>query len=225
MFVGTIPSNGLTFSGYRLIEGVPLEPKVLFDLDLEAQAGLTEQIARFVRQLHFFPSDRAALLGLTTSDFKTDYARDLAPIREVLSPRLSLYEREYVERLYDGYLSDPRNFYYEPTLIHADLSPEHIIFDPANLAIAGVIDFGDMKIGDPDYELHWLYPSYGEGFLRRYLAHNPHPSPDRLLRKLQFFHRANTIVDVLIGFHRDDAEILESSLSLLKRQVVVEAFL
>ena len=46
-----------------------------------------------------------------------------------------------------------------------------------------------------------------------------HPSPDRLLRKLRFFHRANAVGNVLIGFHRDDPELVEDSIAALKRQV------
>ena len=218
-FIGTDPSTGLTFSGYRRIDGVPLEPEVLLDLDPETQTILTEQIARFVRKLHSFPVEQAARLGLETNDFKADYTGDLDPIRELLFPKLDQAERDYVERLYEGYLSDPSNFDYEPTVIHADLSPEHVIYDPAARTIAGVIDFSDMVIGDPDYEVQWLYANYGVRFLKTYLAFNPHPSPDRLLRKLQFFNRANTVVDVLIGFHRDDPEIIEDSIAALKRKV------
>ena len=103
-------------------------------------------------------------------------------------------------------------------MIHSDLSPEHIIYYPGTLAIAGIIDFSDVEIGDPDYELHWLFTNYGDAFLQTYLAVNPHPSHDRLLRKLRFFSRANTIGDVLIGFDRDDPEIVESTLLLLKKQ-------
>ena len=207
-FVGTDPSTGFAFSGYRRINGVPLESELLLDLNQEVQTSLTEQIARFVRDLRSFPIDQADQLGLKVKDFKADYTGDLRPIRELVYPRLSKGEREYVEQLYDNYLGDPRNFDYEPNVLHADLSPEHIIYDPSMQAIVGIIDFSDMEIGDPDYEMHWLFPSYGTGFLQTYLSFNPHPSPDRLLRKLRFFLRANTVVDVLIGLHRDDPEIV-----------------
>ena len=223
-FVGTDPSTGFTFSGYRWINGVPLEPKVLFDLDPDLQTSLTEQIAGFLRHLHSFPVDQAALLGLRVNDFKADYMGDLKPIRELLLPRLEKNERDYVEQLYDDYLGDPDNFDYEPTVIHADLSPGHIIYGPATQAIAGVIDFGDMLIGDPGYELNWLYESYGARFLQTYLAFNSHPSPERLLRKLRFFHRANTVGNVLIGFHRDDADMVEHAIADLKRRAEADAF-
>ena len=217
-FVGTDLRTGLTFSGYKRIEGVPLEPEVLLNHDPGVQASLVEQIARFVRQLRSFPLDRAAQLGVRTNEFRADYAGDLRPIRELLLPRLNHAERQYVEHLYHDYLGEPSNFDYQPTLIHSDLSPEHIIYNPGTLAIAGIIDFGDVEIGDPDYELHWLFANYGDPFLQTYLDVNPHRSPDSLLRKLQFFSRANTIGDVLIGFDRDDPEILESSLLRLKKQ-------
>ena len=191
---------------------------MLLRLDHGLQNSITEQIARFVHQLHSFPLKRAHELGVETNDFRADYAGDLEPIREFVLPRLSPAERRYVEQLYDDYLGDPGNFDYESTLIHADLSPEHVLFDPDTLTITGVIDFGDIEIGDPDYEMHWLYANYGDRFLQTYLNVNPHPYPDRLLRKLRFFNRANTVADVLIGFHRDDLEIVEISLALLKKE-------
>lgn len=217
-FVGTDPRTGFTFSGYRRIDGIALEPEVLLDLDVVVQNSLAEQIARFVKQLHSFPVDRAAELGVSTNDFEADYSGDLAPIRELVLPRLNAAERGYVERLYRDYLDEQGNFEYRPTLIHADLSPDHIIYDPETQEIAGIIDFSDIEIGDPDYELQWLYANYGDRFLQTYLDVNPHPFPDKLIKKLLFFYRANAVIDVLIGFDRDDSEIVESSLALLKKQ-------
>ena len=90
--------------------------------------------------------------------------------------------------------------------------------DPATRTVTGIIDFGDVTIGDPDYELQWLYADYGERFLQTYLAVNPHPCPDRLRRKLRFFDRASTLDDALIGLRRDDQEIVETALAQLGRQ-------
>ena len=222
-FVGTDPRTGFTFSGYKRIDGVALEPEVLVDLDPVVQSSLVGQIARFVKQLHSFSVDTAAQLGVGTNDFEADYAGDMAPIRELVLPRLSDAERRYVERLYRDYLDGPDNFDYRPTLIHADLSPGHIIYAPETQKIAGIIDFSDIEIGDPDYDLQWLYADYGDRFLQTYLDANPHPFPDRLVRKLLFFYRANAVADVMIGLDRDDSEILESSVALLKKQAGLSA--
>ena len=137
-------------------------------------------------------------------------------------PRLSSAEQLYAEQLYEGYLGDSSNFDYRPTLIHGDLSPEHIIYDKSTRKVAGILDFGDVEIGDPDYKLQWLYAHYGDGFLETDLDRNPHPAPVKLLRKLPFFNRANTVGDILIGLHRDDPEIVETSLALLRSQVNIK---
>ena len=216
--VGVDPSTGLTFVGYRWIEGVPLEQEIFSTLGSEAQIGLMEQIARFLPDLHAFPIDRAARLGLKTRDFKAEYTGRYESVRELVLPRLSHYERAYVERLYDDYLSDPGNFDYEPVVVHADLSPDHVIFDPVTKTIAGIIDLSDVVIGDPDFDLHWLHESYGDGFLSKYLAYNPHPAPHRLRRKLRFFYRSSTVDDVLLGFQRDDREAVESGLAELRAE-------
>ena len=216
--VGVDPSTGLTFVGYRWIEGVPLEQEIFSTLGSETQIGLMEQIARFLRDLHAFPIDRAARLGLKTRDFKLEYAGRFESVDELVLPRLSRGERAYVERLYDDYLSDPGNFDYEPAVFHADLSPDHVIFDPPTQAVAGIIDFSDVMIGDPDFDLHWLHESYGDGFLAAYLASNPDPSPSRLLRKLRFFYRSSTVDDILLGFHRNDREAIEGGLAELRAE-------
>ena len=76
----------------------------------------------------------------------------------------------------------------------------------------------DARLQDPDYELQWLYADFGERFLQTYLAVNPHPCPDRLRRKLRFFDRASTLDDALIGFRRNEPDVVEIALAQLREQ-------
>jgi aminoglycoside phosphotransferase (APT) family kinase protein len=43
---------------------------------------------------------------------------------------------------------------FTPTLLHADLGPEHLLVRNGHLA--GVIDWGDARIGDPALDYAWL---------------------------------------------------------------------
>src|SRR5262249_52882689 len=43
---------------------------------------------------------------------------------------------------------------FEPALVHADLGPEHLLVESGRLA--GVIDWGDARIGDPALDYAWL---------------------------------------------------------------------
>ena len=43
------------------------------------------------------------------------------------------------------------------TVIHSDIMPEHIIVNPKTHTLSGIIDFGDIEIGDPAYDFaFWL---------------------------------------------------------------------
>ena len=51
--------------------------------------------------------------------------------------------------------------------IHGDLGQRHILFDPRQSCITGVLDFGVAGVGDPAQDLAVILNCYGESFVRR----------------------------------------------------------
>ncbi len=191
----------------------------MLELDSSLRDALMSEIAAFIQQVHSFPVDTAKRCGVKAVDFKEKYASQLEDIRRNVYHLLDTLTITYVEKLHEDYLSDEKNFEYMPVLLHADLSPDHIIYDHEKRAIAGVIDFGDVQIGDPDYDLVYLYEDYwGEGFIREFLRYYSHDDPERLLAKLEFFSRSNTIRDILIAKRREDRKVFQEALSNLKEE-------
>jgi aminoglycoside 2''-phosphotransferase len=112
------------------------------------------------------------------------WSQGRAELLPLLAPRDGLALAHLIER----FLADERNFAYTPCLLYADFAPEHVLYDRAAKAVTGIIGWGDLTIGDPDYDLRYLYQDYGEDFVRRLLAHHPHAEPARLLAKLRVFN-------------------------------------
>ncbi len=54
----------------------------------------------------------------------------------------------------------------QPVLLHGDLSPDHILWDPQAKRITGIIDFGDMQFGDPAWDFIYFWEDYNEAFLQ-----------------------------------------------------------
>ena len=46
-------------------------------------------------------------------------------------------------------------------LIHSDVTDDHLLLAPAGDRLAGVIDFGDVELGDAAYDFAYLW-SYGD---------------------------------------------------------------
>ena len=206
---------GLLFAGYRCIAGEPLTRDLLKSLALDDQERVLATLAAFLRGVHGFPVAEAAALGVealsTHSWVEACWSRGGADALTLLTPNVGAALARLIER----FLADERNFANPPCLLYADFAPEHLLYDRAAGAITGIIDWGDLVIGDPDFDLLYLYQDYGEGFVRRLLAHYPHAEPARLLAKLRVFNACERIQTIADARRRGDSRAAQASADVL----------
>jgi aminoglycoside 2''-phosphotransferase len=140
------PDPTRCFVGYRKIHGVCLTD------DLMNYSGIVGQLADFLRALHRFPTEAATRLQVpspTANDWREEHLSFYAWIKGQVFPLLTLAQIERACEIWEPYLADPANFQFQPVLIHHDLGPEHILCDPHQARITGIIDWGDVTLGDP----------------------------------------------------------------------------
>jgi aminoglycoside 2''-phosphotransferase len=58
-------------------------------------------------------------------------------------------------------------------LLHGDISPEHVLVEDGEAVVTGVIDWGDVHLGDPAFDFIYLYEDWGPDFLDLALAGYP----------------------------------------------------
>jgi aminoglycoside phosphotransferase (APT) family kinase protein len=124
------------FVGYRLIRGHPL-------VDEDA-AG----VRAFLEALHAVDSSE---LPVERHDWVESYREQCAEFERLVFPVVESDRREQAKRLF-GEVETLVAF--TPSLIHADLGPEHLLVRDGLLT--GVIDWGDMRVGDPALDYAWL---------------------------------------------------------------------
>ena len=56
-------------------------------------------------------------------------------------------------------------------LLHCDIGPGHVLYDPQVGKLTGVIDFGDIAIGDPARDFIYIYEDFGPVILGEVLRH------------------------------------------------------
>ncbi len=192
-YIGRQAATGLLFAGYLFIPGEPLTLELFDSLAHPDQEQVLVTLAAFLRGVHSFPVSDASESGVEELSTREWVESWWSAGRTEVLPLLAPHDGLALARLIERFLADKRNFANTACLLYADFAPEHVLYDAAARAISGIIDWGDLTIGDPDYDLLYLYQDYGEDFVRRLLAHHPQPDPARLLDKLRVFNACDHI--------------------------------
>jgi aminoglycoside 2''-phosphotransferase len=172
---------------YPLLQGQPLDRIRVRRYDEATQGQLAGQLGVFLRQLHHIDIS-AASANIPNTHAPVSRSRWLeiqAAVRTQIYPLLQRFQVEYLDDLFDRALDDPQFFDYAPTLIHGDLASYHILFDPEQRQITGVIDFGMAGVGDPANDFGLLISIYGEAFVRR--MRPAYPNLDHYLPRARFY--------------------------------------
>ncbi len=171
---------------YRMLPGVPLTRELLATLEKTTIQSLADQIAEFLRRLHSIPVT-ASLPETSAPVHYEDWVTLRAQVVQSIYPLLLSHQRRALDLFFERMLNDPANFNYEPTIIHADLAPYHLLYEPETRRLSGVLDFGVAGVGDPANDLGCLIQYFGERFVKRMLP--VYPTASALLPRARNYAR------------------------------------
>lgn len=196
---------------YPAVPGESLSDDEWVARGLLGSDAVARAVAEFLDSVHGFPVRRAVELGVEEVDFRKDFAADLELVRAQVIPLLPEREGRRLAEIWEEYLAEDANFEYEPALIHADVSLDHLLV--TGESISGVIDFGDVQVGDPDYDLCYLWSDAGAVFVERVRAAQGLGFDARLRAKLDFWACADHAVDVLHAIEHEMTEFREIAIA------------
>jgi aminoglycoside phosphotransferase (APT) family kinase protein len=192
------------FVGYRKLAGEPLAHGT-------SSAALGARVGEFLAALHAFPVDRAR--RLTGRDWAAEKRATVDRFRTAVLPLLDESNRRPAAALLDAALAHR----FEPSLVHGDLGPEHLLHRGDELA--GVIDWSDARVGDPAIDFAWLLygtsPPFAEQLLRSYGR-----SDETLRERALVFHRLGPWHEVLFGLEDERPELVASGLEGIRARLL-----
>lgn len=190
-YIHVSPQSSATTHGYAVYRYLHGRPLKVSELTQKHRADAAERIASFLHALHHLrPSDGVGAL-LPRDDPQEVAEQWLARAEREVVPRLTAPETQTLRAEFERYLDAEEHFGFDPTVLHADLSGEHLLLQ--NDSVAAAIDFGDVSWGDPDYDFMYLYIEAGRAFVETVARRYEHADLERLLAKLRYF----AIVDQL----------------------------
>ena len=207
------------FMAHRLLPGPALTRERYLALAEPERERCAGQLARFLVQMHATDAAVARECGVPTIDYGAHYAGLLDGAREHAFANLSMPERSFAESWLAGSSSSREPSDFPRVVLHGDLSPDHVLYDKASRSISAVIDFGDVVIGDPAWDLVYIYEDYGLDFLRRLVSGNPVENPRSLLERVFRFYVLDTIEWVVRCAREGSSELGEAISSLAQLRV------
>lgn len=205
------------FVGYRMIPGVQLSRAVLDAAEPTARQAVARQLGEFVRALHSFPLDRGRRLAPTLGSLdRAIFVAEYTEIKQQVFPLLSSQEREWVSGIY-AIAADDAAWHFEPVLVHNDLTAAHILFDPTAQRLIGVLDFGDMAIGDPAIDLTGLL-EYGSAFVDEVIQFYGRALDAGFQRRLGFYRPRMWLTDLRYHLDQNNTDRATALLARLREE-------
>jgi aminoglycoside 2''-phosphotransferase len=183
------------YAVYRHIPGAGVDPGALSS---SSRASLARTLAKFLRALHDMKPGPIATVLPREDRYRV--AMEASEDAEKLAAQLTGAERRTLFELFRAHVEEPQATLGRSRILHADFSADHVLC--VDDSVTGVIDWGDVCLGDPDYDFGYLYEELGEAFVCDMAVHYEHPDPDRLIRKARYFTLVDQIGTILYGAER-----------------------
>ncbi|GIN40606.1 phosphotransferase family protein [Heyndrickxia oleronia] len=203
---------GKAFTGYKLIDGVPLWKESLIGIkSVEMMKGLAEQLVSFLVELHSISGEKVRRdLNLKVRNPREEMYNLYDKIQTKLFPYIREDAQKEVSQSFETFLEGKSFSNLDITLIHGDFGASNILWNPETSRISGIIDFGGSGLGDPAYDFAGILSSYGREFFD--MCMNLYPNGDEISERVKFYKSTFALQEALHGIENGDRQAFESGI-------------
>ncbi|WP_020061861.1 phosphotransferase family protein [Bacillus sp. 123MFChir2] len=202
-------------SYYKMIHGEPFKSSYLHNLSINEKAHIAAQLASFLAALHTVPTTLAKEWGFQVEQTIKHWKELYIKLKGYLFTTLTIEETNRLNTLFQTFLEQLYTSTSLQTVIHADLTHNHILFHPHTKKLAGIIDIGDAQIGDPAFDFAGLYADYGHDFTlevyNNYISLTKSKDKTFFERITSFYQYSPILHDLVYGFEANNEKIIETN--------------
>ncbi|WP_166704837.1 aminoglycoside phosphotransferase family protein [Bacillus albus] len=206
-------------SYYTLIHGEPLKTDTVTKLEDKELKTIITQLAAFLTTLHSIPLKQGTTLGFPVEKTLTYWKELQTKLNQYVTNSLTSLQHSSLNRLFENFFTCIDTSTFQNTIIHADFTHHHILFDKQNKTISGIIDFGDAQMGDPAFDFAGLYYDFGQEFTTSvYEQYNmliSHHDPLLIHRITTFYQYSPLLHNIIYNFEtKNELEFLAGTKKL-----------
>ena len=200
-------------SYYTLIHGEPLKTDIVIKLEDKELKTIILQLATFLAILHSIPLKQGTTLRFSVEKTLTYWKELQTKLNQYVTNSLTSLQKSSLNRLFENFFACLATSTFQNTIIHADFTHHHILFNKHNKSISGVIDFGDAQIGDPAFDFAGLYYDFGREFTtsvyEQYSTLISHDDPLLIHRITSFYQYSPLLHNIIYNFEtKNELEFL-----------------
>ena len=207
-------------SYYPLIHGEPLTTEIVTKLEKKELKAIITQLATFLAALHSIPLKRVETLGFPIEKTLIYWKELQTKLNQYLTNNLTSLQKSALNRLFENFFANIAKSTFQNTIIHADFTHHHILFNNLHKTISGVIDFGDAQIGDPAFDFAGLYYDFGHEFTtsvyEQYSALISHRDPLLIHRITTFYQHSPLLHNLIYNIETNNEITLKKNEEQLK---------
>lgn len=203
---------GKVFTGYKLIEGVPLWKESLMGIkNVELVKGLAANLVSFLIEIHSVSEEKASQnlklkVGNPHEEMNNLYER----VQNKLFPYIKKDAQKEISHSFETFLSGKAFSNLDITLIHGDFGASNILWNPESSRISGVIDFGSSGLGDAAYDFAGILSSYGKDFFD--MCMDLYPNGEEISERVKFYKSTFALQEALHGIENSDRQAFENGM-------------
>lgn len=182
--------------------------------DIRPAQTLTISIGHSIAAIHSLPVSVVIDAGLPTLTASECLRASVALVdRAEGSGRIpqALLDR------WDKVITHSELWQFQPTVIHGGLGADSLLVD--HDTVSGVLDWGQLRIGDPATDLHWLLagtlPAVGETAFDAYAIARQQPVDRAFRLRSRFYAELELARWLLHGVDTDDESIIDDAVSMM----------
>ncbi len=198
-----------TYLVYKKIEGKPLRQDIFKTVDDEKV--LAKQLAVFLKKLHsetITEKFDGLLLEVDVLEYWKDmHERFTNKLYEFMTDKSIKEMDQNFNRIFETLRKD-----FKTTVIHGDFGPSNILYEGQTSKISGIIDFSEMMISDPAYDIASLIGPFGYGvdFAKEMTKH--YKEIEGYLERALLYKTTFALQEALYGVEHNDCDAFEAGI-------------
>ena len=202
--------NDYPFVGYKMIKGKFLSEKLYNSFSNKEKDSFIKNMMIFINILHSIEIDS---IKLDVVDALSNYQYRYNEFKEKCFEYFDNKLKDKTNTLFNNYFNDKNMQMFRKTIIHGDLSTDHIIITDTGI---GIIDFGDTRVFDNAYDFQWLF-LLDKNELDNALHLYNYSIDDYFHKRIKFYTSIIPYYGVVYALENNNKKMLEKEIDKIKK--------